>query len=419
MGGSGIARDARTGVVLSGGGMHGAYEVGVIAGVVEALELRETDPSLFSIFTGSSVGAINAAYLASQAHRGDLGISHLVETWQSLRLHKVLRPRPFGLLRRPEWAHFGHHHDDEDEKRIAGAFLDPAEFERVVNSAVDWEQLHKNVKSGVVDAVVIAALEITQGVTTLFSELTPELKCSFPESDRRVVSRVQIELQHVLASSAIPGLFPARPIGRHYYCDGGLRFNTPMSPAIRSGADRLLVVTLLSGTSMLGGFGPKEGPDCPPPGPLFLLGKVLNALLRDPIEHDLRVLERFNHLASAMDEILSIDDRERIDAVITKARGTPYRMLPTLVFKPSQDLGALAAETVNKFDFATLSSFQRAMLHWALPKGEDEADWASFLWFDGEFARRIIDLGRSDALARTDEIEAFFRGDGDRPSIDH
>lgn len=144
---------------------------------------------------------------------------------------------------------------------------------------------------------------------------------------------------------------------------------------------------------------------------------MLNALLRDPVDHDLRVLERFNHLAAAMDETLSVEDRERIDAVIIKARGTPYRMLPTLVFKPSEDLGHIAAESIRQFDFSTLSPFQRSMLHWAVPKDDEEADWASFLWFDGAFARRIIDLGRADALARADEVEAFFRGDGARPSV--
>ncbi len=328
----------------------------------------------------------------------------------------MLHPRPLGLFRRPGWTHLGHAHDSDDVS-APGALLEPAEFERVVRTAVDWEQLHTNVRSGVVDALIIAALQVMHGTTTLFSELSRELKCAYPVSDRRVVSRVEIDLQHVLASSAIPGVFPARRLGRHYYCDGGLRFNTPMSPAIRAGAERLLVITMLGGKAQHEGIAPEDGADCPPPRPLFLVGKVLDAVLRDPIEHDLRVLERLNRLAEAMDESLSTEDRQRLDAVVAGSRGAPYRKLPALVFKPSQDLAAIAAESVKAFDMSKLSALQRTLLHGAVPKGDEDAELASYLWFDGDYARRVIDLGRADALARADEIEAFFRGERGRSSV--
>ncbi|MCS6799331.1 MAG: patatin-like phospholipase family protein, partial [Myxococcota bacterium] len=164
------ASNRRRGLVLSGGGARGAYEVGVLAGLVEALGLRPTDRPPFRIFCGTSVGAINAAYLAAHADRGDLNVDGLVAHWSSLSLGEHLRLDPLGLFgvhpRRSGW--FGRRKEAELWGR---SLLDPRPLDALVRRAVPWDRLHAHVATGLVDAFVVTALHVGTGRTHLFAEL--------------------------------------------------------------------------------------------------------------------------------------------------------------------------------------------------------------------------------------------------------
>lgn len=408
--------ERRTGIVLPGGGMRGAYEAGVVAGITQALGRKRSDPSLFQIFTGSSVGAINAAFLASQAHRGDHGIDDLLEIWRSLRFEDMARMRPLGLLPMPIRLRraLGRKLGTEHTRR---GFLDSRGLQDAVNRAVDWKSLHRNTSSGLVRALIITALQVASGKTTMFAELAPNVSFRPSQDTRRMVSRGPIEAEHVMASAAIPVLFPSRRIGKHYYCDGGLRFNTPIAPAIRAGARRLVVITLIHEQrdrpsrmpfSEKVSHGPAVEED---PSPVFLVGKLLDALLLDPVDYDLHVLDRTNKMAAALERALPVEELDRMDRIMIEARGAPYRHLPTIVFRPSEDLGNLAGAVVAKLKARDLGFSLRAALRWALRESGEEADWASFLLLDGLLAERMIELGRRDALARTSDIREFFGSD--------
>lgn len=392
-----------TGLVLSGGGARGAYGVGVLLGLTEVLGLGPDDPAPFQVFAGASVGAINTTFLAAHAHRGDMGAAALAQLWSNLKLPVHLRVDPLRLMgaRRLLSRLRG-------QPLLGTSLLDTSALEAVVRDAVPWDQLRRNVRGGQVDALIIAALRIATGRTCMFYDTSDS--CTFrPSRDPRRVSQAgPITAEHVLASSAIPVVFPSRQIGNNWYCDGSIRFNTPIAPAIRAGADRLMVVSL-----MHEGVAPGAATTTAEesyPNPLFLMGKVLNALLLDPIAYDLQVLKRFNRMIEVLDNTLAGDVRTRIDSVVTAARGQPYRQLDALVFRPSQDLGCLAGEHLrDNVDELGLGFISRWILkHASRPNATWEDDLASYILFDGAFARRLIQIGRADAHDQADSIRDFF-----------
>jgi NTE family protein len=399
----------RTGLVLSGGGMRGAYEVGIVAGIMEVLDPEPGSDPVFQVFAGTSVGAINATYLASNSAHADHGVERLAEVWNSLRLEDHARFRPFGLARLPETlARFR----SKPGENLGSSLLDSRGIEVLVRRTIDWAQLHKNIDEGRIDAVMVAALHVLSGRTTMFTERAPHCHIEPTRDERKVTAFEQITADHVLASAAIPLLFPTRRIGEHYYCDGGLRFNTPIAPAIRAGAERLVIVSVRHERSQRE-IAAAEAADVGKGGELstvFLVGKLLNALLLDPVAYDLLVLERLNQVMEVLEETLDADDLERIQRVWIKHRGAPYRRLKKLVFQPSRDLGRVAGEFIKKsLKTTNLRPVAKYLIEkFASDAPEPEADWASYLLFDGSFAHELIEIGRQDARAQADKIREFF-----------
>ena len=395
--------DAHTAIVLSGGGARGAYEAGVMAGLVEVLGLTPADTAPFQVFTGTSVGAINVAFLAANADRGDMAVEELVRIWSELKLGTHLRFDPLGFMgiRQRVDRLLGR----SDDRSHGGALLDARALEEVVKDSIGWDRLHRNIDQGIVRALIVAALGIANGRTTLFAETAPE--CDFrPSRDpRRLGVNARITPAHVLASAAIPFVFPARRVESAWFCDGGIRFNTPIAPAIRSGAKRLVVVSLRHRDG-----GPIAVEQAVYPGPVVLLGKVLNALLLDPVTYDLQVLDRFNQMLGVLDDALDPRARARVDEVTAAARGQPYHRLETLVFSPSQDLGLLAGDHLRDArPGSELGRIGRTIFRRAARESATwELDLASYLLFDGVYAEQLIEVGRRDVLNRAPEVRAFF-----------
>lgn len=396
-----------TALVLSGGGTRGAYEVGVVQGIVEVLDREPGAEAPFNIFAGTSVGAINAAYFAANADAHDHRVERLVETWKSLRLDDHARVRPLGLAPMPEtfrrWA----------KSAVLGkSLLDTRAVEVLVRRTVDWERLHRNVDGGITRALMVAALHVVSGRTTMFTEGAPGVNIADTRDERRVTAFERITADHVLASAAIPLLFPTRKLGDHYYCDGGLRFNTPIAPAIRAGAERLVVVSVRHARSVreVAAVEAADHAEMQNLSPVFLVGKLLNALLLDPVEYDLQVLDRVNQMMEVLEETLSPEDLERFHRVWIRHRGMPYRRIKTLTFTPSRDLGRMAAEYIrSSLKLKELKPIARYLLERASRDApEAEADWASYMLFDGGFAYELMKIGRADARARADQIREFF-----------
>lgn len=403
-----------TALVLAGGGARGAYAVGVVSGLCEILRSAGRRRLPLDMFSGTSVGAINAAYLAAHAEEPDLGVRSLERLWSELSLDVHLRPLLSGFVRWRErlakLPGLGRLRPDSQGARFGRSLLDPRALEELVGSAIPWQALDANVASGRVKGLMVPTLDIASGCTTVFCELAPGIAYQASKDPRRVALNAKVRAEHVLASAAIPFLFPARRIGSHHYCDGGLRFNTPLAPPIRAGARRLIVVSLAKRREPCCAPGPGHPPR-PYPDPFLLGGKLLNALFLDPVVYDLHVLERTNQLLEVLRGSLSAEAYAEVEGVLSSTRGTSYEHLEVLSFSPSFDIGELAAETLRELARSERLSPVTRLLLGALraeSRSERESDWASYLLFDRAFAAQLIERGRQDAAARAEEVLAFF-----------
>lgn len=377
----------------------------MLEALVEVLGLHLRGTSPFSVFVGSSVGALHAVHLAAHAERGDMGVRALRAEWSQLTLKTHLRLNPLNLLPRPRfWKHV------DDNRR---SLLDPKPFQALAHRRAVWEHLHDNVATGVVRAAMVLALDVATGRTQLFCELAPDASVRPWARDRGVdIAPVRLGPDHVLASSAIPFVFPPRLIGERAFLDGGLRFNTPISPAIRAGARRIVVISLRgaakSGGTMVDGDAPL--PQGRATDLTFLAGKVFDALLLDPVEHDIEVLERLNEILGVVEEKVPIATRRQIADVLRRRRGAAYQRIDVLHFAPSASLGAIASRHLAE---ALRHGRVPRSIEWAARllsrrRSGHEAELISFLMFDTGYVEEVIALGRKDTLARRDDILSFF-----------
>lgn len=377
-------------VVLSGGGIRGAYEAGVILGIVEALELGPEDPPPFRGFVGTSGGAINAAWLASRAHRGDLDARGLAAMWSGLRYRDLVQLdglRLFGARRGPR------------------ALLCSEPLAALLHERIDWNRLHANVANGDARALIMSAMEVRTGRAVTFAEVEPGSTFQSSTDAHRRTRLTRITVDHVMAAAATPWIMPARSVEGGWYMDGGLRHAVPIAPALRAGASHLVVVSPQSMTP------PPVGGEDAVPGVAYLLGKLLNAVLLDPLQRELSELDRFNRLLDVLRQELDEDQLDRVSAALTDTWGLPCRPVGSLVFTPSTSIGA----TVAAFLDDSRAELELPRFHrWALdrllarPQPTAEADWAAWLLFDGALGTRLVELGRRDSAARGDEIRSFF-----------
>ncbi len=404
-------------IVLSGGGARGAYEAGVLRHLLDELPKRLGHPPRIDVVCGTSVGAIHACFLAATAHQGEGRGARLASVWQGFRLAEVLPVSTSDLFRLPRrLLGLGR---VAAELRGGGlparlyGLLDTTSLENVVRSAIPWRNIRSNLKAGLVSAVCIAATEIATGNVVCFVE-NRDRRLPPWSRDVTIVSRAaRLLSEHALASAAIPMLFPAVRIGSTYYADGGLRMNTPLSPAIHLGADRILVIALRAGpaesreallsNSRVSDYG----------NPVFLFGKVLNSLLLDHIDTDLARMRVMNELISDGEKAFGPSFLPRVNAVAHEGQRHAFQRIHDVVIRPSADVGLLAGHVLAaKRAAGKLTPLLRLFLRSINASGvPSEADLLSYLLFDEEFATPMIELGMADARAREDELLHFFSDD--------
>jgi NTE family protein len=354
---------------------------------------------MFDIFTASSVGALNAAYLAANAERGDHAIDGLVQIWSELDFEEVLQFHPLGLW---GWPHLRVPGQDRHTSRYVGrSLLDPRPVERLLERVIAWDRLHANIDAARVRGLMIAALDVCDGSTTVFTELAAGVRYRpYPYLTTRAL-HTHIDAEHVLAAIALPFMLPTRRIAGRYYTDGAVRFETPIIPALRAGARRVVAISLLHDSSGSEPRGPLVYP-----GLFFLVGQVLSAVLLDPLRHDIDMLQRNNRMVEVL--AATLDASATSEAITSLERGVPPgRPIPTLVFQPSENIEMLTAEFLRD-ERGRRGSVRRTLLRRLAPAETGQALLASFLCFDGRLAARLIELGRRDAHAQRDQIFAFF-----------
>jgi len=394
-------------LVLSGGGARGAYEAGVLRYALGKLTPRQGSSAVPRIFCGTSVGAINACALAARARLPDLGVRLLAERWESLLLEDVFQLGWGDLAAIARWL-LGKVGPDG-----IASLLDARPLAKLVREFVPWRELHQNVAEGGVRAVTLSATDVETGHTVIFVESAADNALYSTDASVEYVC-ARLKPQHALASAAIPIIFPTVRVGGRLFVDGSVRQNTPISPAIRMGCERVLVIglradprLLLARASRRQGASQQESLS----SPLYLFGKLLDALLLDRVENDLANLRRVNAALHALTPIV-LQDQEVALALL--AAGGALRPVRDLFIRPSQDLGKLAADVLSrpvvKARLSGPAGYLMRRIGENAVENQDPSDLLSYLLFDGEYAKELIALGERDAHEVRGELEAFLSG---------
>jgi NTE family protein len=385
-------------MILSGGGARGAYEVGVLSYVFDGFARLRGAPPPIDILCGTSVGAINACFLAAHMADATLGIRRLVDLWTALDLPDVLG---FGLRQA-----MGVHRVVLGGGPEAAGIFDVTPMARLIEREIPWRAVARTLRHGHLSALSVSATEVGSGRTVIFMQTGPDGTLPTTAPPRTIIRGALIGPLHALASAAIPILFPPVRIGRELYMDGGVRQNTPIAPALRLGATHVFAVGL--SREVKGVEGAVEAPK--PPGAAMVIGKVLNAFLLDHVQSDYEVLTRVNRMIEDGEGAYGPGFLGQVNRRVLDRGDLPYRRVRSLVVRPSEDIGRLAASYVRSGALRRGGGLTRRLLA-MLDIGEaTEADLASYLLFDGAFAKKLIDLGRADAEARRHEIAEFFGG---------
>jgi NTE family protein len=402
----------RIALVLSGGGARGAYEAGVLSYLFESLPQRLGRAPHFDIVTGTSVGAVHACYVAGSS-QDTPAAERLRSIWAALSLDGVYRLGMSDLIRLPlrllgGLGVPGLSLPDEGPlpDHVAGLF-DTSWLRALVMDRVYWHGIKRNLDDGKLAALAVATTEVATGRSVVFTDTRPQV--SIPQgADPHVSYQVaRIGPRHALASAAIPLLFPAIRIGNAYHCDGGLRLNTPLAPAIHLGADRVLVIGLRYQATVEELDALRRRREASVMSPSYLTGKALNALLLDRVETDLERLRLFNAILERGLEVYGPTFLDRINEPIAAQRGRPYRIVDSLYLPPSEDLGALASECLERDD-GERSLVGRTLASVVARGTLGEADLLSYVFFDQAYTKRLVDLGRADAEASVDALCAFL-----------
>lgn len=379
-----------TGLILSGGGARAAYQVGVLKAIAEILPARQRNP--FPIICGTSAGAINAAALASNAHRFRLAVRGLENVWSQLGAEQVYHTEFFSFLwMLLRWLIPG----------IAAGYtphnsslLDSTPLRNLLTLVMNQRRIKAAIDVGDLKALCITASSYGNGESVSFfqarDEVTPWSRV------RRFGRQTIIGVEHLLASSAIPLLFPAQRIEGSFFGDGALRQLAPLSPAIHLGAEKILVIGVSGNASA------KQMPhEQHYPSMAQVLGHILNSVFVDTLEGDVERMERINHTLSVM------TDDERA------AHGIHLRPVEVLKIYPTSPIDEIAAAHLHE-----LPRSLRLFLRGSGGTGFSGAAAMSYLLFHPGFCQALIELGYKDGLARRSQIVAFLSPDSADQSDD-
>ncbi len=370
-------------LVLPGGGARGAFQVGVLKALAEILPKKSANP--FSVISGTSAGAINSVVLAARAQHFRSAIAELEQVWAHFRCHQVYKTDHLTMLKSSvHWL----------LSIVLGGWLvgtpksllDNAPLRELLSRNVHFPRIRVAIENGNLAAVAITAAGYESARSTSFFEGPDSLRDWV--RTRRCGKRTHLNLDHLMASIAVPMIFPPQRIGNEFFGDGAMRQATPLSPAIHLGADRILVIGIRDETgekipTTLG----------PPPSIAQIAGYMLDTLFMDGLYSDLERMTRINQL---------------IDAVPAEhRRGALARVRPidTMLVVPSEDLREIAFRHRRELPVAL-----RALLRGISGKSPSGNRLLSFLLFEKAYTRDLIALGYRDAMKVKDELQDFVSG---------
>jgi NTE family protein len=375
--------DDALGLMLGGGGARGAYQAGVLRGIARRF------PTLsFPILTGISAGALNTIHLA--AHEGTLmkATDDMITLWLALSPERVYDVRPAPLLRNAfGWGARLMSGGIGTGREPMRGMVETEPLRQYLNKVLDRAPdgslpgIARNLDRGTLKAVALSATSYTTGQSVTWIE---GRDIELWQRPQRRTEPARLTVEHVMASSALPMLFPAVKVGDEWYGDGGVRLTAPLSPALHLGASRIITIStkylrtrVEADTPLTVGY----------PPPAQVLGVLYNAVFLDLIDEDILRLRKVNHLLKQMKP----EEREKM------------RIVDILVLRPSRDLGKLAGEFEPR-----LPPLFRYLTRGLGTRQTASPDIISLILFQVDYLKRLIEIGEEDATAQGDAIEAFL-----------
>lgn len=360
-------------LVLSGGGARAAYQVGALRGI--ATVLGKDAPNPFRIISGTSAGALNAIGLATHAHKFRTGIRMLEYVWGNMHSDQIYKLDSVGLISSASNWVFSVL-SNRKRKRTPASLLDNSPLEDLLMEVLRLERINTNMAAGHLDSLVVTASGYTSGESVSFFQSTKDI----PNWHRphRLGLRTDIRHKHLLASTAIPTLFPAVRINREFFGDGAIRQLAPLSPAIHMGAQKILAIGVSGSRTRR----PAKDEQVSHPSLSQIIGHVLNSAFVDTLESDMAVLRRYNAMLKLCDASEDLD----------------IRRVELLDITPSIDLNRIAEDYYH-----TLPRSIRLFI-----RDTNSSSIASLLMFEKDYCQELMDLGISDAMAKREQIRAFF-----------
>ena len=378
------AQEPKAALVLAGGGARAAYQVGVLLAVKEMLPDPKVNP--FPIICGTSAGAVNAGSLAVLADDFGRAVDNLADVWRNFEPHHVYRSDFVGVFANSaRW--FGGLIFGALMRNKQASLLDNRPLEALLARKLPFDRIARVIESGALDALSITCSGYTSGQSCSFFEGREDLDVW--SRSQRIGIKTRITVEHLMASSAIPSLFPAYKLNREFFGDGSMRQIAPVSPALHLGADRVVVV----GTAKLKSDAPDRTRGDLYPTLAQIAGHVMNSIFLDSLAVDIERLERINRTISAV----PVDTLRKM--------GLTLHHVDVLVITPSEPLDAIAVKHVRSLPWPI-----RLLLRSIGAMRRGGANLASYLLFEQGYCRELIQLGYNDAMRRREEVETFMGG---------
>ncbi len=375
--------EKRTGLILTGGGARAAYQVGVLKAIAELLPRRAHNP--FPVICGTSAGALNAAALAINARSFRKGVRYLDNIWRNFRASQVYRTDALGVLSNTARWVAGLILSGLGINRLKRiSLLDNSPLVEFLDEILPCEKIQDSIDAGLVYALSITASGYGSGQSVTFYQGVDEIAPW--NRARRIGIPTKIENKHLLASSALPFIFPATLINREYFGDGSMRQIAPVSSALHLGATRIMVIGVTANGDA--GFGGRDAMS-DYPSLARIAGHALNSIFLDSMEVDLERVQRINELEAMLPEAV----RARVG----------MKHVDTLVISPSQPIEKIAERHAAELPWTI-----RLLLRLIGAAHESGAILVSYLLSEKKYCSALIDLGYRDAMERRDEILHFL-----------
>lgn len=367
----------RTALLLGGGGARAAYQVGVLKALAEIVPKGCANP--FPIVCGTSAGSINTVAMASNASNFHLGVERITQVWSNFKLDQVFYADAKNLAKRISrwaWCNLG----PGDWRNGPSSLLDNAPLRHLLDQYVDFERIDASIKNGHLHGYSVTACSYTSGESKTFFDGDSQIRSW--QRNRREGIRGKLTIDHLMASSAIPVIFPSVKLDSEHYGDGSMRQSSPISPAIHLGADKILIVGLRIREG-------DETPETPLHRPSLgqISGYVLDTLFLNSLQSDIERMNRTNRL------------------LLDHPEDNPEQLKPIdyLVVTPSQDIADIAQAHYDDLP----RSFRTALKFLGMGRSNSRR-LVSYLMFDGKFCRRLIDLGYEDAMQQRAALKDFL-----------